>query len=244
MELARIEAVDFTPFLAEMRDAVASGHRLLAHRRLVVCMGSRLALTLFVSANPPEHQIVGAVTTQEEALAVLRREKGDLLLCTDRLERGNGGDLVAAAKRLNPAPNTLMIVTQPRRLVAIRTALEASCDGLCLESHIGQGTVRRAIEIVSSGAIYVEQGLNQQYFRAYAGLEDVPLARLSPRQLDVLSLMAAGTPNREIAAALFLSPETVKTHVSEILRKLPARDRAHAAVKGIRLGLVEWPEDR
>ena len=236
--------MDFTPFLAEMRGYVTSGNRLLAQRRLVVCMGSRLALTLFVSATPPDHQIVGAVTTQKEALAALKQNNADLLLCTDRLEQGNGGALVAAAKQINPTIGTLLIVTQPRRIMAIRTAVEASCDGLCLESQIGRGTVMRAIEIVSSGAVYVEQGLNQQYFQAYAGLDDAPLARLSPRQLDVLALVAAGTPNREIAANLFISAETVKTHLADILRKLPARDRAHAAVKGIRLGLVEWPDDR
>lgn len=236
--------MDYTSEIAAMRQRVASGHALLTQQRLAACMGSRLALTLFVSASDPGPELVGATTTEAEALARLQENPADVLLCTDRLEQGNGGSLVAAAKRLNPALSTLMIVTQPRRLAVIRTAQQAGCDGLCLESQIGHGTVFRALGIVMEGAMYLDQGLSEQYFRLYPGLGSPPLAKLSERELQVLELVAAGVPNREIAATLFISPETVKSHLAQILRKLPARDRTHAAVKAIRLGLVEWPEDR
>ena len=113
-----------------------------------------------------------------------------------------------------------------------------------MESKIGHGTVFRALSTVMAGAMYLEQGLSEQYFRVYPGLGKPPLARLSERELQVLELVAAGIPSRDIAASLFISPETVKSHLAQILRKLPARDRTHAAVKAIRLGLVEWPEDR
>lgn len=227
-----------------MRQRVARGNALLAQRRLVVCMGSRMALTLFISASDPGPELVGATTTEAEGLARLQDGQADVLLCTDRLEQGNGGSLVAAAKQLPHPPSTLMIVTQPRRLATIRTAQRAGCDGLCLESQIGHGTVLRALSIVTAGAMYLEQALSEQYFRLYPGLGAPPLARLSERELQVLEGITAGIPNRDIAARLLISPETVKSHLAQIYRKLPARDRAHAAVKGIRLGLVEWPEDR
>ena len=236
--------MDYTSEIAAMRQRVTSGHALLSEQRLAACMGSRLALTLFVSASDPGPQLVGATTSEDEALVRLEENPADVLLCTDRLEQGNGGSLVAAAKQLNPALSTLMIVTQPRRLAVIRTAQQAGCDGLCLESQIGRGTVLRALGIVMAGAMYLEQGLSEQYFRIYPGLGNPPLAVLSERELQVLELVTAGVSTREIAAALFISPETVKSHLTQIYRKLPARDRAHAAVKGIRLGLVEWPEDR
>ena len=236
--------MDYTSEIAAMRQRVTSGHALLSEQRLAACMGSRLALTLFVSASDPGPQLVGATTSEDEALVRLEENPADVLLCTDRLEQGNGGSLVAAAKQLNPALSTLMIVTQPRRLAVIRTAQQAGCDGLCLESQIGRGTVFRALGIVMAGAMYLEQGLSEQYFRIYPGLGNPPLAVLSERELQVLELVTAGVSTREIAAALFISPETVKSHLTQIYRKLPARDRTHAAVKGIRLGLVEWPEDR
>jgi DNA-binding NarL/FixJ family response regulator len=86
--------------------------------------------------------------------------------------------------------------------------------------------------------------LYEHYFRSYPDLSDAPLERLSPRELEVLALVAAGYANAEIAAELVIGVETVKTHLGAIRRKLQARDRTHAAVRGIWLGLVDWPEAR
>jgi len=63
---------------------------------------------------------------------------------------------------------------------------------------------------------------------------------LSAREQEVLQLVLQGYTNREMASALILSPETIKTHVGNILSKLQARDRTQAAVIGLRLGLVSW----
>jgi DNA-binding NarL/FixJ family response regulator len=236
--------VDYTPLIEEVRGFVSNGSDLLEPHRVVACLGSRMALSLFISCLQPGHQLVGAGTTEAEGLKQLQENNGDVLLCTDRLEQGNGGSLVETAKRLNPRPCTLMVVTQPRRLITIRRALEAGCDGICLESEIGRGTVVRALQVVAQGAAYVEKGLMNQYFHGYAGLSDAPLAQLTDREVEVLQLVAGNASNREIAAALFISSETVKSHLTQIRNKLPARSRLHAAVKGIRLGLVDWPEDR
>jgi len=192
-------------------------------------MGSRLALTLFISATEGGPELVATTTTEAEALTYLQKEQVDVLLCTDRLEQGNGGSLVAAAKQLPTPPSTLMIVTQPRRLITIRKAQRAGCDGLCLESQIGHGTVLRALGIVTEGAMYLEQGLSDQYFRVYPGLGNPPLAELSARELQVLELITAGVATRDIAAKLFISPETVKSHLAQIYRKLPAHDRKVSA---------------
>jgi DNA-binding NarL/FixJ family response regulator len=58
----------------------------------------------------------------------------------------------------------------------------------------------------------------------------------------VLQLAAGGNSNQEIGQRLFISVETVKTHMRSVLQKLQARDRTHAAVEGLRLGLLDWPE--
>jgi DNA-binding NarL/FixJ family response regulator len=236
--------VDYTPLIEEVRGFVSSSSDLLEPHRVVVCLGSRMALSLFIHCLQPEHQLVGACTTEAEGLKHLQQDKGTVLLCTDRLEQGNGGSLVKAAKQLDQAPCTLMVVTQPRRLITIRRALEAGCDGICLESEIGRGTVVRALQVVAHGAAYVEKGLMDQYLQGYSGLSDAPLAPLTDREVEVLQLVAGNASNQEIAAALFISTETVKSHLTQIRQKLPARSRLHAAVKGIRLGLVDWPEDR
>ena len=63
------------------------------------------------------------------------------------------------------------------------------------------------------------------------------------RVRQVLQRAAMGDSNQEIGRSLFLSPDTVKTHIARILRKLPARDRTHAALRGVRWGLIDWPDE-
>ena len=90
--------MDYAPSLAAVRDKVGAGNVLLGHSRVVVCSGSRLALTLFIAALQPGPEIVGAVTTQKEGLQKLAETQADVLICTDRLEQGNGGSLVGSPK--------------------------------------------------------------------------------------------------------------------------------------------------
>lgn len=70
-----------------------------------------------------------------------------------------------------------------------------------------------------------------------------PWGDLSSRELEVLTLIGRGRSNDEIARALFISPHTVKNHVSSIYRKLNVRDRTHAALAAIRMGLVSVEQD-
>ena len=98
--------VDYTPLIDEVRGHVRSGTALLKPHRLVACIGSRMALSLFVNATEPAEALVGATTSEAIGLDLLRSKEADLLICTDRLEQGNGGSLVESAKQLQPAPTT------------------------------------------------------------------------------------------------------------------------------------------
>ena len=235
-------AMDFSERMEEVRRNIERSNALLADSRMVAAVGSRMALSLLVSATRPGDQLVGAVTTEAEALERLQHHQADLLLCTDRLEQGNGGSLVAAAKRLSPQPRALLIVTQPRRTMLIHTALQAGCDGLCLESNIGMGTVLQALRCIAGGASYLDGDLRSTFLNSLPGLDGRPLTPLSSRELEVLALMAESRNNLQIARQLFLSAETVKSHVQHISEKLQTRDRLQAVVHGIRLGLVDWPD--
>jgi DNA-binding NarL/FixJ family response regulator len=236
--------MDFTDLMAQMRRNTEASNGLLEDTRLVAAMGSRLALSLFVSAIRPGAQLVGAVTCEAAALQRLDQHQADLLLCTDQLEQGNGGSLVAAARQIRPQLRTLLIVTQPRRTAWIQQALQSGCDGLCLESNIGMGTVLQALTCVDLGAAYIDRDLRAAQLHGLSGLDGQPLSPLTPREREVLTLMSHSLNNQEIAQRLVISPETAKTHVQRILTKLQARDRLQAALQGIRAGLVEWPEPR
>ena len=81
----RLAGLDFTPLIEEVRAHVDHGNQLIGPHRVVAAMGSRMALSLLVSAIRPGHQLVGAATTEITALELLQAKKADLLLCTDRL---------------------------------------------------------------------------------------------------------------------------------------------------------------
>jgi DNA-binding NarL/FixJ family response regulator len=102
-----------------------------------------------------------------------------------------------------------------------------------------------AIRVVAAGdallAPAITRRLIAEFARRPAGVDGIPpeLAELTPKELDVLRLLARGRSNREIAAELVLGDATIKTHVSHILGKLDLRDRVQAVVLADDCGLVE-----
>ena len=234
--------MDYTELIEQVHRHFESSHRLLEGSRLVACLGSRLALNMCIAAIRPGQQLVGAATGQAEAMALMQRHQANVLLCTDRLEQGCGIALVEAIKQASPQTRTLLIVSEPNRRARLKAAIQAGCDGLCLEAQLGMGTVLAALTAVSGGGIYIERSLGELFLANAPGPHPVPLAPLSEREIQVLQLAAGGHSNQEIGARLFIALETVKTHMRNILQKLQARDRTHAAVQGLRLGLVDWPE--
>jgi DNA-binding NarL/FixJ family response regulator len=236
--------MDYSDRMAQVRHNMAGSNALVQEARVVACMGSRMALSLLISAIQPGRQLVAATTTEAEALQKLERLDADVLICTDQLERGSGASLVMAAKRAaTSAPvRTLMIVGEPRRTASLRLAMQAGCDGLCLEANIGMGTVLQALSTVGNGGIYIARGLSEHYLGALPGGDGPGLTPLTERELEVLQLVTAGFSNGAIGARLYIGAETVKSHLRRILDKLQARDRTHAAIQAIRIGLVDWPE--
>ena len=134
-----------------------------------------------------------------------------------------------------------MLITQEHRQSEIQAAIEAGCDGLLVESRIGLGSAMAALHAISGGGVYVDRSLTE-LFRRGPG-EGGPLEPLTGRELQVLSLVAQGDTNVEIVERLFISADTAKTHLRSLCRKLQARDRTHAAVLGLRWGLIDWPAE-
>jgi DNA-binding NarL/FixJ family response regulator len=166
----------------------------------------------------------------------------DLLFTSDRLEEGCGISLVVAVKRLHPHTRTLLLVSQEHRHGRLREAIEACCEGVLLESRIGLGSELTAIRSVCSGGIYIDHQIGAACRRGHAGGHRHALQGLRSRETEVLQGVAKGERNSEIAERLIVSVDTVKTHMRNVLMKLQARDRTHAALIGVRLGLVDWPE--
>jgi DNA-binding NarL/FixJ family response regulator len=237
-----LRPVDFTPMLAQLEANAARSRDLLRDARLVLCLGNRALLTLLAQQARPSARVLAAVTTAQEGSAAVATEKPDMLVIGDVLEQGDGIETAISLKARYPDLRVLLLLNREHRLHAIRRAIEGDCDGLVLESSFGSGALLAALHVVSGGGIYIDGPLRREFRRGHE--RGGPRQSLSERELQVLALVAAGETNAEIGRALFLSAETVKTHLGNLLDKLPARDRTHAAVLGLRWGLIDWPEPK
>lgn len=241
----RAQAVDFTPLLEQLRQRPGQITAALEGSSLVLAAGSRSLLGAWsglLQQSAERVLVAGAATTAAEALGLIRQHQPTLLLCTDRLEQGDGIALVEAVKQEHLPCRTLLVVTEEHRRHRVQRAIAASCDGVCFDSRVGEGTLLAAVHSICAGGSYRDQSLERRAPSA-AGLgTDLPLAQLSSRELEVLDRLQHGLSNQQIAEELYLSPDTIKTHVRSLLQKLAARDRGHAAVIGLRLGLIDWRE--
>jgi DNA-binding NarL/FixJ family response regulator len=208
--------MDITPQIPALTHGRHQLQSLMAGTTTVACFGNRALLSLFVCAAPDPDSLLGAVTTEEEGveLAMIRRAHSAL-----------------------PCLRTLLIL-QDGSTQKIRRAVELGCNGVVVESRLAQGTMVHAIRAVIGGGIYADV-LGVNALRATSrGDGPEPLEDLSEREREVLQLVTRGYTNKDMAEALIVSSETIKTHITNILGKLQAKDRTHAAVIGVWRGLV------
>ena len=229
--------MDITPQIPALTHGRHQLQSLMAGTTTVACFGNRALLSLFVCAAPDPDSLLGAVTTEEEGVDLVIRKRPTFLFAAEQLETGDGLALIRPAHRALPALRTLLIL-KDGSTQKIQQAVELGCNGVVVESQLAQGTMVDAIRAVIGGGIYADV-LGVDALRATSrGDGPEPLEALSEREQEVLQLVTRGYTNKEMAQALNVSAETIKTHVTNILGKLQAKDRTHAAVIGVRRGLV------
>jgi DNA-binding NarL/FixJ family response regulator len=158
-----------------------------------------------------------------EALELLPMLRPDVALVDLFLADESGADVCASIRRASPDTRVLLISGSGRMSPAAARAAGAS--GFVSKDWEAK-EVARAVHLV---------GLGQTLF---SPTSQQPTPLLSEREREVLDLIAAGSTNREIASALYLSPHTVKEHTSALYRKLGARNRAEAVQRAQRVGLL------
>lgn len=177
--------------------------------------------------------VVGEASTGEEALTVMPDLRPDVVLCDLRLGEGiDGVETTAALRRMPDAPAVLILTTFDHDAQIIR-ALEAGAAGYLLKD-VDNDTIARAIIDAASGAMVLTPGGDERLIAALRA----PRVMLTDRERDVLILVDDGAANKEIAAWLFISESTVKTHIVHLLEKLGVASRTAAASEARRLGLL------
>ncbi len=191
-------------------------------------------LGAFMCITPITDHLVGAATSEAAGFSLIRQHVPDFLIVSDRLVSGSGMSLVRRTEMLNPDIKTLL-VTDRESTDVIREALAYGCDGICFESE----PFTPAFRVVARGGVYypkpVAAALNKQ---TPASTLQFQASDLTAREIEILSYLILGLSNKNIGEKLYLSPETIKTHVGNIVAKMHARDRTHAAVLGLASGLV------
>jgi DNA-binding NarL/FixJ family response regulator len=181
--------------------------------------------------NQPDMVLVAQACNAQEALQQFRKHLPDVTLMDLRLPDKSGIDAMIAVRKEFPEARVIMLTTFEGD-VEIQRALEAGARGYMLKSMPPKELVE-VIRQVHAGKKRIPPQLAAQ-LAEHLSDED-----LTPREIEVLSQIAGGNRNRDIAEKLFITEETVKVHIKHIMEKLGASDRTQAVAIGVRRGIIE-----
>jgi len=181
--------------------------------------------------NQPDMQLVAQASNAQEALQQFRKHRPDVTLMDLRLPDKSGIDAMIAVRTEFPEARVIMLTTFEGD-VEIQRALEAGARGYMLKSMPPKELVE-VIRQVHAGKKRIPPQLAAQ-LAEHLSDED-----LTAREIEVLSQIAGGNRNRDIAEKLFITEETVKVHIKHIMEKLGASDRTQAVAIGLRRGIIE-----
>lgn len=184
-----------------------------------------------------EFQLVGEASNGQEAVAISREVEPDVVLMDVHMPQGGGVEAVIALKQ-DPGPKVLMLTISDKD-EDLMAAIEAGADGYLLKNTEPE-QLYDSIRNVAAGRSVLSPEVTAPVMRAAAeSLPSTATVELSPREKEVIKLLAAGATTPKVAADLVISQSTVKTHIRHILEKLEAGNRAEAVGKAAALGLLD-----
>jgi DNA-binding NarL/FixJ family response regulator len=207
----------------------------LADDQPLVRTGLRMILT-----SEPDIEVVGEAANGVEAVRCCAETNPDVVLMDVRMPEMDGIDATRAITAVDDPPRVLVLTTFDLDDV-VYDALRAGASGFLLKDA-PEDRLTTAIRVVADGGSLFAPSVTRRLIEEFSRrAEPVPrprLTALTERETEVLVQVARGLSNAEIAAALYVSENTVKTHVARVLMKLGLRDRVQAVVLAYETGLV------
>lgn len=213
--------------------------------RVVIADDQQLIRAGFAAllASEADIDVVGEASTGAEAVDLVTRLRPDVVLMDIRMPDGDGiwATRLIVADPQNAATR-IVIVTTFELDDYVVDAIRAGASGFLVKDTEPVELIR-AVRVVAAGDALLSPGVTKRLLGRVAGglsavVDTETLAVLTDREREVLALVGHGLTNEEIAAKLFLSPLTAKTHVSRIMQKLGARDRVQLVVTAYETHLV------
>ncbi|MCW2863801.1 MAG: two component transcriptional regulator, LuxR family protein [Actinoallomurus sp.] len=201
----------------------------------------RTGFAMILTANGIE--VVGEAANGAEAIELVRGTRPDVVLMDIRMPAIDGLEATRQIMAEAADPPRILILTTFDLDRYVYAALRAGASGFLLKDVTPEQLVA-AVRLVRAGDALLAPSITRRLIERFAPFDGPStklhrdLAALTPRELDVLRLLAKGLSNTELAARLHLSETTVKTHVGRILFKLNLRDRAQAIVVAYESGLI------
>ncbi len=214
-----------------------------APRRVLLCDDQeliRMGLRMVIDSQP-DLTVVGEAADGHAAVARCAELEPDLVLMDVRMPEADG---LAATRHISslPSPPKIIIVTTFDLDEYAYGALRAGASGFLVKDALGEEIVAAVRNVLRGDVMVAPTAVRRLVERfvlpAAQPVEETRLALLTEREREVLTLVAYGLSNAEIAARLFLGQTTVKTHLGRTLTKLDLRDRVHAVIFAYESGLV------
>jgi len=199
-----------------------------------------------VLANEEGLEVVGEATDGLEAIEKAKETAPDVILMDLNMPRCSGLEAIQALQAEMPQVN-ILVLTVSEMEADLFAAVKFGATGYLLKKAEPEELVHAIISIAQGGVIVsplMATKLLTEFKDLSAGVERKPVeeanADLSPREGEVLQLVAQGATNKEIAESLFISENTVKTHLKSIMEKLHLANRSQAAAYAVKRGLVHY----
>jgi DNA-binding NarL/FixJ family response regulator len=210
----------------------------------------RAGIVMLVNAEE-DIAVVAEAIDGKDALAQIRAHRPDVVLMDVRMP---GTDGVAATRAVveeglsaqNGQPVGVIILTTYHIDEAVYAALRAGASGFLLKDA-APAEIVNAIRSVVAGEAWLDPAVARRLIDEFAARPEphtptpAEMAQLTPREREVLSLMARGLSNADVALELFISEATVKTHLARVMMKLGVREKAQAVAAAYQTGLVQPP---
>jgi len=194
-------------------------------------------------------EVVGEAENGEEAVAKAEEFAPDVVLMDVRMPKVNGIDAARTIRGLSPSTKILMLTVSDEE-DDLYEAVKAGANGYLLK-EISVEEVAEAIRAVVQGQSLISPSMASKLLNEFNSLvkraeekQQFPAPALTSRELEVLKLVAKGMSNREIADELYISENTVKNHVRNILEKLHLHSRMQAVMYAVREQLIDPDSDR